>query len=544
MIGSLLGGVGLFMLGMGLLTDGLQAAAGDSLRDALRRYTRTRWSALLAGISVTALTQSSSVTVLVTVGFVGAGLIPFAQALGVIYGANVGSTVTSWLVATVGLKMQMSALALPLVGVGALGKLVLRGRRSALAMALAGLGLLFVGIDVLQSGMTELTRHVDPASFALPGIGGAALLVVVGVVMTVVMQSSGAAVAATLAAVNQGALGLEQAAALVIGQNLGTTVKAVLGAVGGTTAARRIAFAHVFFNVGTGAVAFALLPLFLGVIVRGMEVGDPALALTAFHTAFNVLGVVLFLPMSHRMVRLLERWVPDEGRSLTAHLSRAAAELPAVAVEAARKAAAEIAAVTFDETRRVLLTPGKSRGWARQLDELNGALRATREHLHAVRSDPAAPAVYREHVAVLHVLDHLHRLVEALAETELAAGVSRNRVSAALAPRLAEALAASAPWARDPSGPPPPVEALSQEIALQLRRERQSVLENTARGVLSPRAASRLLESLRWLDRVGYHLFRAVHHLERADKDLPPADPPAPESEGRRADESYEVHER
>lgn len=540
MIGTLLGGIGLFMLGMGLLTDGLQAAAGDRLRNALRTSTRTRWSALLTGISVTALTQSSSVTVLVTVGFVGAGLIPFAQALGVIYGANVGTTLTSWLIATVGLKLSMSSLALPLVGVGAIAKLFLKGTRSFIGMAVAGLGLLFVGIDFLQSGMGELTNAVDPTSFQLSGIGGQVLLVGLGVVMTIVMQSSTAAVATTLAAVHQGALGLEQAAAVVIGQNLGTTFKALLGSVGGSTAARRIALAHVVFNGGTAIVAFLLLPIFVGLIVRSMDVPDPAIALSAFHTVFNVLGVVLFLPLSNQLVRLLERWVPDEGSTLTQHLSRAAADLPAIVVEAARRTAADIAAASFELTDRLLTSSPQPSGVERELGAIDAALNATREHLRVVRSDPTTPGVYREHVAVLHLLDHLHRLVEALGEKPNIRALSRHAVTTELTTKLAAGLRLAAPWARDPVDAVPPIEEISREIAQRLKEERQATLERAAQGAMTPRKAMELLEALRWLDRVGYHVFRSVHHLDSAEHDLP-AEPPAPESEGRRVDESYDV---
>ena len=249
MVGTLLGGIGLFLLGMLMLTDGLQALAGDRLRSALRRYTRTRPSAILTGAAVTAVVQSSSATTLAVIGFVGAGLLSFRQALGVVFGANLGTTTTAWLVAGVGLKVSVSAFALPLVGVGSLGKLFGSGRIVPVGTAVAGFGLVFVGIDVLQSGMQGLTSRFDPARFTDLGVLGYALLVAVGALMTVVMQSSSAAVTTTLAAIAAGSINLEHAAALVIGQNVGTTVTASVAAIGGSAAARRTAVAHVAFNL-------------------------------------------------------------------------------------------------------------------------------------------------------------------------------------------------------------------------------------------------------------------------------------------------------
>lgn len=541
MIGSLLGGIGLFLLGMGLLTDGLQTAAGDNLRRALRRYTRTPLSGVATGAVVTTLVQSSSVTAVAAIGFVGAGLLPFSQALGLIYGANVGTTATGWIVATLGLKVKMSAVALPLVGVGALGKLFLRGRRSALAMALAGFGLLFVGIDVLQEGMQRLSTRIDPATYVGQGAWGYLLLVGVGIVMTVIMQSSSAAVATTLTAVHGGALGLQEAAAVVIGQNVGTTVTAMIGAIGASVPARRIALAHLGFNLGTGAVALILLPVFIAFIVRGVGVSDPALALTTFHSAFNVLGVVLFLPLTGRFVTLLTRLVPDGGRALTSRLTAKSSVQPAIAVEAARQTALELAVHAF---RLVHARLTRAQGRDNQSDarpELHAALRTTREYVHAVRTDAGTPAVYREHIGVLHALDHLFRLTEALGEearAELALTIDSGReIRHELALRLQDAMS----WLSTPEQDDlRPLELTARHLARFRRQQRHELLARTARGELDASAAEATLEALRWLDRVGYHAWRAVVHLERADRDVPPPELSSNEHLPN-ADERYDV---
>ncbi|MFP5380591.1 MAG: Na/Pi symporter, partial [Vicinamibacteria bacterium] len=179
-----------------------------------------------AGAGITALVQSSSATTLATIGFVSAGLLSLPNAIGVVIGANIGTTATGWLVSLLGLKLSIGKIAMPLIGVGALLRLLARERLAQAGLALAGFGVIFVGIDALQAGMAALAGRVDPAQFPVAGLAGRLLLVLLGVLMTVIMQSSSAAVATTLTALSGGAITLDQAAALVIGQNVGTTVTA------------------------------------------------------------------------------------------------------------------------------------------------------------------------------------------------------------------------------------------------------------------------------------------------------------------------------
>jgi phosphate:Na+ symporter len=240
-IATILGGIGLFLLGMVLLTDGLKAAAGEALRTVLVRFTGGPGAGHGVRRRGTAVVQSSSATVLTTIGFVSAGLLTFPQAVGVIFGANLGTTSTGWIVSLLGLKLQHERRG------AAAGR---HGRAAAPAhprpaaeagLALAGFGLIFVGIDVLQGGMTPTWRRASTRAPSPAGRGAAPAAGGLGVVMTVVMQSSSAAVATTLTALHTGAIGLDQAAALVVGQNVGTTVKAALAAIGASTAVRRTA---------------------------------------------------------------------------------------------------------------------------------------------------------------------------------------------------------------------------------------------------------------------------------------------------------------
>jgi phosphate:Na+ symporter len=516
MIGTLLGGLGLFLLGMVLMTDGLKAAAGDALRRGLETLTGGAGRAMLSGMAVTALVQSSSATVLTTIGFVSAGLLTFNQAVGVIFGANLGTTSTGWIVSLLGLKVSVSAIALPLVGLGALARFLLRGRASSLGLALAGFGLIFVGIDFLQLSMGSLAASMDPEQFPGGSLGGRALLVLVGAAMTFVLKSSSAAMATTLTAVNSGTIDLDQATMLVIGQNLGTAVTTALATVGASVPAKRTGLAHILFNVVAGLGAFALAPLFL-YLVQGAQllpgVDDPAVALAAFHTAFNLLGVLILLPITPRFGALVIRMVPERGAALTRNLDPSVAEVPAVAVEVARRTvlaiASEAVRVAVGVLRRMDGGPAPA-----SLAPAVRALGETRTFLRGVRTSPSSTTEHGRHLAVLHALDHLDRLTEMLEEGAARTGVQDDG-AATLRKELVDLLEQVEQWL-DVSGDPSPVEALearSRRMAEHRRQRRIEILEHAASGAVDPDEALERLEGLRWLDRLIYHVWRAVHHL-------------------------------
>jgi phosphate:Na+ symporter len=309
-IGGLLGGIGLFLLGMGLMTDGLKLAAGPALEGILARSTRTRLRGLAAGALVTALVQSSSAVTVATIGFVNAGLLTLGQSLWVLFGSNVGTTMTGWLVALVGLKFKIDALALPLIGIGmALRLSGERERRGALGLALAGFGVLFLGIDLLKESFAGSASGFSLREFE--GMLGILVMVLSGILMTVLMQASAASLVLAFTAAESGMISIEAAAAVVIGANVGTTVTALIAAIGATPNAKRAASAHVLFNVITGAVALLLLPLLIGLlgVLRELLQLDPAPAafLALFHTVFNLLGVALMWPLAGHLGRFLER---------------------------------------------------------------------------------------------------------------------------------------------------------------------------------------------------------------------------------------------
>ena len=319
-VAALIGGLGLFLLGMARLTDGLKIAAGPSLRDLLNRWTSTAGRGLLAGVLITAIVQSSSAVTVATVGFVNAGLLSLTQAVWLIFGTNIGTTMTGWLVALVGVKLDVVALALPMIGAGMALELI--GRRrvrvAGLGAALSGFGLFFLGIGILAAGFAGVSEQMPVVSGEGPLT--IALAIGMGIVLTLVTQSSSAAV--------------------VIGTNIGTTSTAGFAALGATAAARRVVLAHVAFNALTGLVAIVLLkPLYVAALALaalldpGSDPAPPALVLALFHTLFNVLGVVLMWPLARPLVRWLEgRFVTSEHPGRPRYLDANLLVVPSLAL--------------------------------------------------------------------------------------------------------------------------------------------------------------------------------------------------------------------
>jgi phosphate:Na+ symporter len=517
MISSILGGIGLFLLGMVLMTEGLKAAAGDALRRVLSRFTGGAVQAFLSGAAVTVLVQSSSATILATIGFVSAGLLTFPQSIGVIFGAATGTTSTGWLVSLVGLRFKISTVALPLIGIGALLRLLTQGRSATLGMALAGFGLIFVGIDTLQTGMQVLSERIDPAAFPGATLAGRLLLVGIGVMMTVVMQSSSAAVATTLAALHAGTIHLEQAALLVIGQNVGTAVTAALASIGAAVAAKRTALAHVLFNGFAGVIGLLVLPLFLFGAARLADAGrapDVAVTIALFHTGFNLLAVAVLLPLLGTFAAVVTRLLPERGPQLTRNLDMSVAEVGPVAVEAARRATVEVGVVILDAARQ-LLRERHHPAIPQMLDAADSALSETRRFLGAVRTSRAAPAEHRRHLAVLHALDHFDRMVEALRDPEPQHVIQRDPDLGIFAAELADGLAVPLAWLKEESATAPigEIRGMSQRIADTRRDHRPRVLAQTATGDIDPDTALAHLDAMRWLDRIAYHTWRAAEHL-------------------------------
>jgi len=339
--GMLIGGLGLFMLAINMITDGLKSAAGHALRNMLGKWTSSLMHGILSGLTMTAIVQSSSAVTVATIGFVNAGLISMHKSLGVVYGSNIGTTMTGWLVAVVGFQINIEAFALPLIGIGMLLRLTGgESKRAAFGIALAGFGLFFIGIDVLRGAFDGLVLGIDLNQFSVDGIWGIWLFVFIGFLMTVLTQSSSAAIAITLTAATGGVVGIHAAAAMVIGANVGTTSTAAIAVIGATANAKRVAAAHIIFNVVTAIVALFSLPVLFWAIHKtetllGWE-AVPAVTLALFHTIFNIVGVLIMLPLNKQLAHFLDkRFVTrEEIEGRPKYLDKTVAVSPVLAVNA------------------------------------------------------------------------------------------------------------------------------------------------------------------------------------------------------------------
>ena len=317
---SLVGSLALFLYGMKTMSEGLEKFAGDRLRSILAAMTKNRVMGVLTGILITALIQSSSATTVMVVSFVNAGLMTLAQSIGVIMGANIGTTVTAWIISAVGFKINIAAFAIPLLAVGMPLIFSGKGNRKSIGEFIFGFSFLFMGLSFLQESATAMNigdmvagmlAHVEQDSFFT-----ILLFVFVGAVVTMIVQASAATMAITLMlfGMNIPGFGFEQAAALAMGQNIGTTITAFMASLTANTQARRAALAHVFFNV-FGVVVFLIVfypacdavSWFVDSVMGG---GNDLFKLSAFHTAFNIINTLLLIGFVRQIEMLVCKALP------------------------------------------------------------------------------------------------------------------------------------------------------------------------------------------------------------------------------------------
>ncbi len=301
-------GLGLFLFGIWLLEDGIRQVAGRTFKQLLRKHTNNPLKAIVVGMLATAVLQSSSVVSLILLALVGAGIIGLSNALGIVIGANLGTTFTGWVVTFVGFKVDIEGWVMPLVAVGSLLFVFTEGKYSRWASwgrTILGFGLLLFGLVMLKDAMGSVAEQVDLVQYAKYGTLPFALA---GFVFTAIIQSSSATMVITLAALHSGVLDLHSAAALVIGADLGTTITVILGGLRGTAVKKQVALGQFLFNLITDVIALAALPVLLEGVLLVVGRGDPLVALVAFHSTFNLLGIAIFLPFLKPFARALERW--------------------------------------------------------------------------------------------------------------------------------------------------------------------------------------------------------------------------------------------
>ena len=333
---SFIAGLGIFLLGIGQMEVGLKNLGGKSFRNFLKKHTNNPFKGILVGTLVTAILQSSSVVSLMVLAFVGARIIPLRNAIGIIFGANLGTTVTGWIVATIGFKFPIDAFALPFLGIGGILITFFSKRIFFMEMGrfLVGFGALFMGLEYMKTAVDvdSVDIHLLADLTILPH-----LFFVIGVVLTAVIQSSSATMAITLSALYTGIIPLEVAGAIVIGGYLGTTVTVMLGALKGSYVKKQVAYAHVGFNFITSIIALIILYPLLAFVKEVLEIKEPLYQLVAFHSIFTLIGILVMLPFIGRYTRLLESKIKPKQNSLSPLLESVPSEVIDGSIEAIRK---------------------------------------------------------------------------------------------------------------------------------------------------------------------------------------------------------------
>jgi len=305
-------GIAILLFGMIMLEEGFNLLVSGPLQSLLKRSTDKLYKTLGLGFFSTAIIQSSSLISVIIISFVSAGLIELRAGIGIIFGSNIGTTATTWLVSTLGLKIDIAGLAMPMLVFGIVLVLQKSKNLKGLGQVLAGLGFFFMGIYFMKSGFDAYKDSVDLAAYAMDGIRGLLVFTGIGILLTLILQSSSATMALILTALAVGQITYSNSLALAIGANVGTTITAIIGSFGSNIVGKRLAGAHFIFNVFTGMVALLFLT-YLGQFVdsitawMGIANDDYTFKLSIFHTLFNLLGVILMIPLIRPMVRILNK---------------------------------------------------------------------------------------------------------------------------------------------------------------------------------------------------------------------------------------------
>jgi phosphate:Na+ symporter len=337
-------GVAIFLFGMLAMEQGFRAFTGGALERLLKSTTDRLWKSLAFGTVSTTIMQSSSLVSVITISFLSAELISLAAGIGIVFGANLGTTTGAWLVAGFGLKVKLSSYAMPIV---VFGVILIFQRSKALhgiGYVLAGIGFLFLGIHHMKEGFEAFKQGIDLSSYAVAGYPGLFLFVGIGIFATVVMQSSHATLVLVITALAAHQVSYENALALAIGSNVGTTITAILGSLSSNIQGKRLAGAHLIFNVTTGLIAIVGISQIMILVdsssrLLGIAATNYTLKLAIFHTVFNLIGVVVMTPFIRQLVRALERWLPSPEATFERpkYLNESSIDIADAAIEAARR---------------------------------------------------------------------------------------------------------------------------------------------------------------------------------------------------------------
>ncbi len=341
---TIISGIAIFLIGMHYMENGFKLFSGGTLESFLEKFTNTTPKAIGVGFLSTAVVQSSSLISVIIISFLSAELIGLTQAVGVIFGSNIGTTTTAWLVSSFGLKIKIAQYAMPMLIFGVIFQFSRHNSYKGLGSVLIGLGFIFLGIAYMKEGFDTLKEGINLAEYAMTGYSGVLVYLSLGAIATVIIQSSSATMAIIITALASGQIDYINALSLAIGANVGTTVTAILGSLASNRNGKRLAVAHFIFNIITGLVAVLLIYQLRDLVeflapYLSIAQNDYAMKLALFHTIFNVLGVLLVTPFIRPLVNYLQTLfcVKEKGRGQVKYLTEEVMQIPASALEALRK---------------------------------------------------------------------------------------------------------------------------------------------------------------------------------------------------------------
>ncbi|MBM4399112.1 MAG: Na/Pi cotransporter family protein [Candidatus Cloacimonetes bacterium] len=376
MILQIIGSIGVFLFGMKIMSDGLQRSAGHKLQSVLNFMTQNRFMGVMTGVVITSIIQSSSATTVMIVSFVNAGLLSLTQAISTIMGANIGTTITTWIVSYFGFKVQITALALPIVGIGLPFMFAKQKKFRDFGDLITGLGILFIGLGMLRNSVPDITQYPETQAFLIKlsdnGIWSYFLYVAAGTILTMIIQSSSAMMTVTVAMAFKGWIDFPSAAALCLGENIGTTITAYIASIGTTVNARRAARAHTLFNV-IGVIWMSFVFVYFNNMLTWIvpwdfyHISNIPINLALFHTLFNLFNTILLVGFVQQLAYIVERLVKPSSRDKDTsyklqYISTPLQDTADMNIIEAKKEIEKMAMIIvdmFDETMAVFNKPDK-----------------------------------------------------------------------------------------------------------------------------------------------------------------------------------------
>lgn len=337
-------GIAIFLVGMYFMEEGFKLFSGSTLEKVLENFTNTLPKAIATGAIATSIVQSSSLTSVIMISFLSAGLIGLGEAIGVIFGANLGSTTTTWLVSYFGLKINIAYYAMPMLIFGVALRFSKNTKYQGIGNILLGLGFIFLGISYMMNGFETLKSTINLASYSMEGYLGVLVYIIIGIIATIIIQSSAATMAIVIAALVSSQIIYENALAISIGANIGTTITAIVGALASNENGKRLAVAHFIFNAITALVALIFIYQLAYIVdylaqIFGIDDTNYVIKLAIFHTVFNIIGIILVAPFTQKIVIYLETlFIPKvKAKSKPVYLSDEVIEIPKAALVSIRK---------------------------------------------------------------------------------------------------------------------------------------------------------------------------------------------------------------